>query len=322
MKPHITRDLLYSIARHSNWRVSGIEAMFWSAGIYASPRNWASLVRLLLLGAGVSFMVAGVVSFFAYNWAAMHKFLKLGLLQALILSITAYILLSRRSESTKNLLLTGNAVLVGVLFAVFGQIYQTGANAYDFFLGWACCVVLWVVVAKYPPLWLIYMALVNTTLILYANQVATHWPFAVLPDLLFVLNGGAVLVWELVAHKAKDRTCSRWLQRVLGLAAVTAITISLVAGIYANMEQDWGLCVLLAAIGYGAGMWHGQRVRDLFYLSVIPFSAIVVAASLIVRLADKAPELLLLLASLFVIGSTTLLVRNIIRINHKWHGKY
>ncbi|GAA4434352.1 DUF2157 domain-containing protein [Pontibacter saemangeumensis] len=322
MKPHITRDLLYSIARHSNWRPGGIEAMLRSSGIYAGPRNWASLLRLLLLGAGVSFIVAGVVFFFAYNWDAMHKFLKLGLLQALIVIVTAYVLLSKRSETTRNLLLTGNAMLVGVLFAVFGQVYQTGANAYDFFLGWTCCVALWVAVAKYPPLWLLFMALVNTTLFLYVQQVATHWPFAVLLDLLFVLNGTAVLVWELVAHKTKNRTRSRWLQRVLGLAAVTAITISLVVGIYANMEEDWGLCVLLAALGYGAGIWHGQRVRDLFYLSVIPFSGIVVVASLIVRMADKTPELLLLLASLFVIGSTTLLVRNIIRINHKWHGKY
>lgn len=322
MKPHITRDLLYIIARHSNWQSGGIEAMLRSSGIYAGPRNWASLLRLLLLGAGVSFMVAGVVFFFAYNWDAMHKFLKLGLLQALIVIVTAYVLLSKRSETTRNLLLTGNAILVGVLFAVFGQVYQTGANAYDFFLSWTCCVALWVAVAKYPPLWLLFMALVNTTLFLYAQQVATHWPFAVLLDLLFVLNGAAVLVWELAARKTKDRTRSRWLQRVLGLAAVTAITSSLVAGIYANMEEDRGLCVLLAAIGYGAGIWHGQRVRDLFYLSVIPFSGIVVVASLIVRMADKTPELLLLLASLFVIGSTTLLVRNIIRINHKWHGKY
>lgn len=320
MKPHLTRDLLYSIARHSNWRASGIEAMFRSSGIYAGPHNWASLVRLLLLGAGVSFLVAGVVFFFAYNWDAMHKFLKLGLLQALLLIITAYILLSKRSESTKNLLLTGSVVLVGVLFAVFGQIYQTGANAYDFFLGWTCCVVLWVVVANYPPLWLIFMALANTTLILYTQQVATHWPFAMLPYLLFALNGGAVLVWELVARKTKDRTRGRWLQRVLGLAAVSALTVDLITGIYGDRMQDWGLCLLLATVGYGAGIWQGRRVRDLFYLSVIPFSGIVVVASLIVRLADKSPELLLLLASLFVIGATTLLVRNIIHLNHKWHG--
>lgn len=320
MRPLLTRELLYSIARHSNWRASSIEARFRSAGIYASPRNWAAFVRLLLLGAGVSFLVAGVLFFFAYNWADMHKVLKLGLLQALLLSITAFVLLSRRSESVKNMLLTGNTVLVGVLFAVFGQIYQTGANAYDFFLGWTCCVVLWVAVANYAPLWLIFMALANTTLILYVNQVATHWPLAVLLDLLFLMNSGALLVCELVARKEVEHLRSRWLQRVLGLAAVTAITVSLISGIYGSMKDDWGVCLLLAAVGFAAGIWHGRRVRDLFYLSAIPFSGIVVVASLLVRVADKAPELLLLVASVFIIGSTTLLVRNIIRINHKWHG--
>jgi len=39
-------------------------------------------------------------------------------------------------------------------------------------------------------------------------------------------------------------------------------------------------------------------------------------------LSDKAPELFLLLIGLFVIGATTLLVRGIIRINNKWHGKH
>ncbi|WP_161889861.1 DUF2157 domain-containing protein [Pontibacter russatus] len=322
MKPHITRDLLYSIARHSNWRAGGIEAMLRSAGIYASARNWATLVRALLLGAGISFLVAGVVFFFAYNWAAMHKFLKLGLLQALVLGVTAYFLLSRRSEGTKNLLLTGNTVLVGVLFAVFGQIYQTGANAYDFFLGWTCCVALWVVVAKYPPLWLLFMALVNTTLILYAQQVATHWPFAVLLDLLFVLNAATVLAWEALTARGSVSAATRWFPRVFALAAVTAITLSMVINTFETLEEDRGLCFLLAAAGYAAGIWHGHRARDLFYLSAIPFSGIVVAASLLARLSDKAPELFLLLIGLFVIGATTLLVHGIIRINNKWHGKH
>ncbi len=321
MKPPVTRELLYAIARHSNWRPASIAATFRRTGIYASPRQWAVFVRYLLLGAGVSFLVAGVVFFFAYNWASMHKFLKLGLLQALLLGITGFILFSSHSKIKTNLLLTGNTMLVGVLFAVFGQVYQTGANAYDFFLGWTCCVVLWVVVAQYPPLWLVLLALLNTTLVLYTQQVATDWPFVVLLDLLFALNGGAVLVWEWVARHKRERMRSKWLQRVLGLAAVTAITLSIISGIYTNLAQDMGVGLLLLTVGYAAGIWQGRRAHDLFYLSVIPFSGILIVAALIVRAAAHAPNLVLLLANLFVIGSTTLLVRYILHLNKHWHAR-
>ncbi|MCJ8165503.1 DUF2157 domain-containing protein [Pontibacter sp. E15-1] len=321
MKPLLTRELLYSIARHSNWRPGSLEATFRSAGLYASPRRWALFAQLLLLGAGASFLVAGVVFFFAYNWAAMHKFLKLGLLQALVVGITGFALFAKGRENIRNLLLTGSTVLVGVLFAVFGQVYQTGANAYNFFLGWTGCVALWVLVAQYPPLWLIFLALLNTTLVLYTQQVATHWPAAVLLDLLFVLNGGAVLVWEWVARKKRNRMRGKWLQRLAGLAAVMALTSSLVVAIFTNLGQDKGLCLLLAALGYGAGLWQGQRVRDLFYLSVIPFGGIVVGTALLVRATEYAPDLMLLLASLFVIGTTTLLVRYILHVNRQWYGK-
>ena len=91
--------------------------------------------------------------------------------------------------------------------------------------------------------------------------------------------------------------------------------------VFDNFQQDWGACFLLAGAGYTAGIWYGRRVHDLFYLSAIPFSGIVVSASFIARLAEHAPEIIVLLASLFVIGSTTLLVRHIIYTNHKWHGQ-
>ncbi|MFD3001397.1 DUF2157 domain-containing protein [Pontibacter toksunensis] len=321
MKPNITRDLLYSVARHSNWREGSMEAKLRSTNIYASTRDWASFVRLLLLGTGAGFVVAGIVFFFAYNWADMHKFVKLGLLEVLILLLACAILFSKLSTGIKNMLLTGSALLVGVLFAVFGQIYQTGANAYDFFMGWTACIALWVVVSRFPPLWLIFLALANTTLMLYAQQVAVHWPFAVLLDLLFIVNASAVVVWEALTLKGKISALSRWFPRVVCLAAVTAITISMIANIFDSFQQDWGLCFLLVVAGYTAGMWHGRRTHDLFYLSVIPFSGIVVAASFIARLVEFAPELMVLLACLFVIGSTTLLVRHIIHTNHKWHGQ-
>jgi len=316
----ITRDLIYTIARHSNWREQSIASWLRKERIYTDTQDWIRFMQLFLLGLGGSFIVAGVVFFFAYNWADMHKFVKLGLLESLLMLVTLVAVFSKWSARFKNVLLTASVLLTGVMFAVFGQIYQTGANAYDFFLGWTLSVVLWVVVSRFEPLWLILWALINTTFILYTNQVATHLPFTYVLNILFGINAAAVVAWEVLAAKLIIKTKHKWLPRVLTLAAVAPLTISMVVSMYSDFREDYGLSFILAAVSFTIGIWYGLRTRDLFYLSVIPFSVIVVAAAGIVRLADNDPVGMFLLACLFVIGSITLLVRNIININRKWHG--
>jgi uncharacterized membrane protein len=44
---------------------------------------------------------------------------------------------------------------VGVLQAVFGQIYETGADSYVLFLIWALLIIGWVAIGGYAPLWLL-----------------------------------------------------------------------------------------------------------------------------------------------------------------------
>ncbi|NEM96628.1 DUF2157 domain-containing protein [Pontibacter burrus] len=316
----ITRDLVYTIARHSNWRGESIAVWLRKEKVYAGTKDWIKFLQLFLLGLGGSFIVAGVMFFFAYNWADMHKFLKLGLLQALLLIVTLAAVFSNRSKTVKNVLLTASVMLTGVMFAVFGQIYQTGANAYDFFLGWTMSVVLWVVFSRFQPLWLILLALINTTFILYNTQVVTGMPFNYVVNILFGINAVATIVWEVLAWRKIIRGTHKWLPRITALAAIVPITMSMVVAMYDNFGVDHGLFFMLAAVTYSAGIWHGLRTRDLFYLSVIPFSIIIVVAAGIVRLAGSDPMVIFLVASLFVIGSITLLIRNIIHINRKWHG--
>ncbi|WP_276498731.1 DUF2157 domain-containing protein [Pontibacter litorisediminis] len=321
MRQSINRELIYSVARHSNWQAAGIENKLRSEEVYATARSWATFVRLFLLGTGASFTLAGIVFFFAYNWADMHKFVKLGLLEFLLLATTLAALLPKFSKTIRNVLLTGSAVLVGVLFAVYGQIYQTGANAFDFFWGWTYCVVLWVLVANFQPLWFIFLALLNTTFILYTQQVATHWSFALVLDALFVLNAAAVVVWEVLAVKGKVNVQHRWFPRIVGLAAIVFITISMISLLFSNFEEDYGLALLLGCGMYGGAIWYGKRVRELFYLTAVPFSAIAFLTALFLRIGENLPELMFMLVTVFVVGSITLLVQYLGNLYRQWHGK-
>ncbi len=88
MIQRITRELIYTIARHSNWTAENIGSWFRKENIYASTADWIRFIRLFVLVLGAGFIVSGIVFFFAYNWSDMHKFVKLGIVQVLLVSVT------------------------------------------------------------------------------------------------------------------------------------------------------------------------------------------------------------------------------------------
>ena len=90
--------------------------------VYAGSNQWRRFLNLLLPAQGISFMVSGVIFFFAYNWADLHKFAKLGIIEGMLIASVALILFTRWNQPIKQIILTGASFLVGVLFAVYGQI--------------------------------------------------------------------------------------------------------------------------------------------------------------------------------------------------------
>ena len=103
--------------------------------LYADKKQWNQFLSVFLLAVGVGFTVAGIIFFFAYNWDELPKFAKLGIVEVLLIASVLLATFTRWNKLVKQILLTGATFLIGTLFAVFGQIYQTGADAYDHSLG-------------------------------------------------------------------------------------------------------------------------------------------------------------------------------------------
>ena len=139
--------------------------------MYADKKQWKQFLSIFLLAAGVGFTVAGIIFFFAYNWEDLPKFAKLGIVQTLLVASVLLTVFTRWNILIKQIILTGATFLVGTLFAVFGQIYQTGADAYDLFLGWTLFTILWAFAIRFTPLWLTFIGLLCTTIWLYAMQI-------------------------------------------------------------------------------------------------------------------------------------------------------
>jgi uncharacterized membrane protein len=260
--------------------------------------------------------VSGIIFFFAYNWADLHKFIKIGMAEGLVIVTTILALLPKINTNIKNIILMGASVLVGALFAVYGQIYQTGANAYDFFLGWTVFVTLWVAVSNFAPLWLFYVVLINTTFVLYSQQIAKDWSEIFICTSLFIFNA-IVLISVIILSKYKKATnIPNWFLSTIALSCIVYATVGIIVGIFDKYEISSPILLLTTAATFALGIWHGLKTKNGFYLSAIPFSVVVILSALFFKMSTELG--MFFFVSIFVVVSVTLIIKKLIEFQKKW----
>jgi uncharacterized membrane protein len=314
----IQREDLHLISRHSNLTEQEIEKAL-QENVYNDREMWQKFLRLFFITLGIGFTTAGIIFFFAYNWADLHKFAKIGLTEGLIIATTIVALLPKIKSSTRKIILTGSAFLVGVLFAVFGQIYQTGANAYDFFLAWTLFITLWVIVSNFAPLWLLYIVLINTTFILYSQQVVKDWSEILIVSILFFINTAFLIASVLLSKYKKIENLPNWFTIILALGSTTFATIGIIFGIMEEFEPLFALLIAIVLIVFSLGIWHGLQSKSGLYLSIIPLSVIIIASTLLLKISDD--EGMLLFMTVFIIASVTGVILNLIHLQKKWKNE-
>lgn len=316
---NIQRDDIHLIARHSNLTESGVDKALRDQ-VYPKADAWRNFLRLFFLIFGVGFSLMGIIFFFAYNWADLHKFAKIGLIEGLLTLVTAVALYPKINRETKKIMLSGSSLLVGLLFAVFGQVYQTGANAYDFFLAWTLFISIWVLVANFTPLWLFFLILINITLILYEQQVASNWSPVLFYMGLSLINAGALLLGMLLPKTGKNLYVPTYFTNIVALAAVSFATIGIVTGIFNHTYPQLALSVGITGTVYAFGISYALKKRSGFYLAIFPFSLIIIISAGLLDISDD--EYMFLTVSGFIIASVTFVVRNLIKLQKtNTHGK-
>ncbi|SDJ56226.1 DUF2157 domain-containing protein [Chryseobacterium jejuense] len=318
----IQKEDIQILSRHSNLSEKEIDTLL-KNNIYSSQEAWQKFLKLFLISLGIGFTVSGIIFFFAYNWTELPKFAKIGLTEALIIVTTGLALFPKINANIRNIILTGAAALVGVLFAVFGQVYQTGADAYDFFLAWTIFITLWVIISDFAPLWLLYVVLMNTTLILYSEQVAKDWDESIIILLLFVLNA-AILIGSILLSHYKKLSIPNWFTNVLSLAVVSISTFGLCLDFVDSHQTLLSFLIPLSIITYALGIWYGFKTKNSFYFAIIPLSLVIIICSLLFRIGDDKDILnegTFLLVFVFVIASITLIIKNLMNLQKKWKNE-
>lgn len=219
------------------------------------------LRALLALGAGQ--FLAGVVFFFAYNWNDLSDIAKFATIETAVVIAAAGALLVGIDRAFGQVLLVAASVLTGVLLAVIGQVYQTGADAFELFVAWAVLILPWTVISRSAVHWLLWLIVADVALALYGEQVLTVVHTVAHGD-VWVLVGATVVIAlairEIAVRKGYEWLAQHWTRLVLLFAALAILFVP--AASHLLDIEDVGaapLCLaafILALMGSGWTYWR------------------------------------------------------------------
>ncbi len=308
--------VLFKICSENSFSKNEIQGVLKNQ-VYQQPKDWKVFLEYLFLSLGVGFTTAGVVFFFAFNWDIIPDFVKLGTIQLLIISSITAAYFLKIKPNFKKILLTASCVLVGVLFAVFGQIYQTGANAYDFFLGWTIFISLWVIVVNFNPLWCIYLVLINTTLFLYTEQVA-NWEIATCFNWLTTCNFLALIA----LHFTPKINLSNWLFNILTTYVIGLSSIGVIGAIFENWHIACSISLIIYFSILFSSIWHAIKTQNKLIIALTGLSLICFISALILKITDFFDIGIFILLSFIAVIGTAITIQVIQKLDKQWnHGK-
>ena len=289
-----------------------------ACGLRPDAAGWRRFFDRLFLSLGTTLLLAGIIFFFAYNWDDMGRLAKLGLVQGGILVAALYSRQKGLDDLVGKVSLTAAAVLVGALLAVYGQVYQTGADSWGLFFTWALLIAGWAVLARFAPLWLILVGLANVSLMLYWEQIvrAVHRPDGVLLYLVVAaVNLSIYIAWEELSLRSLGWLTTRRYGVVVAAWSTGCVTLMAVMEIFDDHSGLGWLYLPLAAAGFSYAYF---RTRDLVVLALIMLSSIVAATSLMIEVMGWRDEFMFLFYGLFVVGMTAAAAALLRRISRAW----
>lgn len=314
----MTREQLWAIIKFSNLDELQTNRIL-DAHIYPSKSGWNAFIRIALLTLGAGFFTAGVIFFFAYNWDYLSKFTKLGVMEFLVFAFAVVYFIKSLHPLLRNVSLTVSAILVGGMFSVFGQIYQTQSIAFDLMLNWSLAVTLWVLVARFAPLTALWLILLQITLSLYLEQVAHSYNELLLFFLISISNLLVLVVPHFAFRLRMAVFAPQWLSMTALSACMVFLTLGMERGINEPSNPWFIPHAILTFLVLVSSARQGFNMRMLTPLVMTAISSIVILSFLIVKLNDDEPGLLFL--TVFILTSVVVLAKYLIHLNRKWQDE-
>src|SRR5215475_5894633 len=168
--------------------------------------NWAGRT-ILAIGAG--HLLAGIVTFFAYNWADMSALAKFATVEVALVIALAGAWFAGIERAIGQVLLIAASILVGVLLAVIGQVYNTDADAYSLFAAWTVMILPWTLASRSAAQWAVWLVVLYLALSFYGEQVLI--PEGRLIRVALEIGLGTLAAVFLALREAAARRGTAWL---------------------------------------------------------------------------------------------------------------
>lgn len=281
------RDTLFE------WRDAGalprerLLAALQIAGVAPSPSQWRVFAERLLFVLGAVLVAAAACYFIAANWSALGRYAKFALIEGAVIASLIVIWWRGVDAIGGRAALVAASLFVGVLLALVGQVYQTGADTYELFAAWAICILPWVLLGREPALPVVWLALIDIAIVLYFRTSVARGIGEL--DLLFTsraalwwivaVDSVALVVWEFLTARVGGWFAVRWPARVVATVVGAAVTWLFIWDVFGFGHED-RISGAAAYVAFAGAMFFAYRVRtrDLFMLAGLVTSGVVVVA--------------------------------------------
>lgn len=225
---------------------------------------WSTWALRALLALGAAHVLAGVIFFFAFNWADMPVYAKFAVVQSAIALTALASLIAGLDRPAGQALLIAASVLTGVVLAVFGQVYQTGADAFELFVSWAMLIAPWVLISRSAAHSLVWLVVVSLAVGLYCEQILV--PLRRLSSEQVLLVVGVVPVLALALREVAVRLgfawlAASWTRYVLVFAALSCFFIPALGYLF-EFGNTWISAVLFVAVMAACLAVYSGVLRD------------------------------------------------------------
>lgn len=210
-----TDELLTGLVRAKVFDSKDYQQILRLTGMVPDKLQWLRFLYGFVFSLGTVFLLLGIILFFAWNWSDLGAYQKLILVEGILILSAICSFITRGKKLTGQLSVTIMCVMTGVVLAVYGQIYQTGADNYRLFTSWTLLILIPVMMVRFAPLWLFWVALMNLGLVLWATQTSFGGhEFLRLGLILGGANVTLFLIWSLYIYSCYQQTPGKFFRKL------------------------------------------------------------------------------------------------------------
>ncbi|WP_339121660.1 DUF4401 domain-containing protein [Fusobacterium nucleatum] len=272
-------------------------------------------IKRFFLLFSVIFLIAGVTSFTAYNWENMSNIEKLAVPSVLIIvGLVAYLFLKK--EIYKNLAIFFSSFMIGTLFAVYGQVYQTGADVWILFRNWAIFLIIPMVVTGYYSLMILFSIVTAISTGFYLDLYLSG---DIVPFLSSLIFGIILIVYPFLQKSFKFKFNNIFYNTMIGIFYICFM----VSGSIAINANDYGFIAIilyLAFVGVVYLVAYGQLKKvtvKILSITALGVFGVAFIMKLIKNIFFADLTVYILLSLLVIIGTIAGVVKSVSKLENE-----